>query len=512
MADAMSHRGPDDRGTFVSGSIGLGHRRLSIIDLAGGHQPLGNEDNTIRIVFNGEIYNFPELRDFLLAKGHRFRTNSDTEVIVHLYEEHGVDCLRHLNGMFAFALWDAPRQRLLLARDRLGKKPIVYALSESSLSFASEISALLQDPSVEREIDLEALDLYLALTYVPSPWTMIKSIRKLPPAHYLTCERGVTKIERYWDVKFEPRANVSEAQAADEIRSLLEDSVRRRLISDVPLGAFLSGGIDSGTVVALMTRLTGRPVRTFSIGFDNDAYGELKYAREVAQRYGTHHTELSVQPKMVDVLPRLVQHYGEPYGDGSAVPTYYVSKLAGQSVKVVLSGDGGDEVFGGYPWYGAATKHAALARAFVRDGIQALGSALNQRQLRPALGALKGTAVGLGVAGRGWLNPSKAFERVITFFTPQDRQRLYSPDVRRALAGNSPASDLVQSVLRQQERQRLPEQDVLCRPSSLPSRRHPGEGGYRQHGQLARGSRPIPGLSPGGIVRVATPLDESGGD
>ncbi len=450
MADAMAHRGPDDRGCFVSGPIGLGHRRLSIIDLAGGHQPLGNEDNSIRIVFNGEIYNFPELRDSLLQKGHRFSTNSDTEVIVHLYEEHGVDCLRHLNGMFAFALWDAPRQRLFLARDRLGKKPIVYALTKTGLSFASEISALLQDNAIPREIDLEALDLYLALTYVPSPWTMIKAVRKLPPAHFLTWEKGVTRLERYWDVRFTARTNISEAEAADEIRALLEDSVRRRLISDVPLGAFLSGGIDSGTVVALMTRLTGRPVRTFSIGFDNDAYGELKYAREVAQRYGADHTELSVQPQMVDVLPRLVRHYGEPYGDGSAVPTYYVSKLAGQSVKVVLSGDGGDEVFGGYPWYGAATRHAALARAFVRDGIQAVRCAWERREVRPALGAAKGTAMGLGVAVRGWQDPPRAFERLITFFAARDRQQLYSPQLRQALAGSSLASDLIQEVLGRQ--------------------------------------------------------------
>jgi len=349
--------------------------------------------------------------------------------------------------MFAFALWDAPRQRLFLARDRLGKKPIVYALTQTGLSFASEIGALLQDPAIHREIDLEALDLYLALTYVPSPWTMIKAVRKIPPAHYLTWEKGVTRIEQYWDVQFEPRTNISEAQAAEEIRALLEDSVRRRLISDVPLGAFLSGGIDSGTVVALMTRLTGRAVRTFSIGFDNDAYGELKYAREVAQRYGADHTELSVQPKMVDVLPRLVRHYGEPYGDGSAVPTYYVSRLAGQSVKVVLSGDGGDEVFGGYPWYSAATRHAALARAFVRDGIQALRSAWQKRELRSALGAVKGTALGLGVAARGWHDPSRAFERLITFFAPRDRQALYSLDVKHALAGTSLAADLIQRVL-----------------------------------------------------------------
>jgi len=447
MADALAHRGPDDRGSIVRGQVGLGHRRLSIIDLAGGHQPLGNEDDTISIVFNGEIYNFPELRETLLKQGHRFKTNSDTEVIVHLYEEHGVDCLRHLNGMFAFALWDAPRQRLFLARDRLGKKPLVYALTGKSLSFASEIAALLEDRSIPREIDLEALDLYLALTYVPSPWTMIKAVRKLPPAHYLTWEKGATTIKRYWDVAFEPRNHVSEAEAAAEIRSLLEDSVQRRLISDVPLGAFLSGGIDSATIVALMTRLTGRPVRTFSIGFDDDAYGELGYARQVAERYGAVHTELSVRPRMVDVLPKLVRHYGEPYGDGSSVPTYYVSKLAGQSVKVVLSGDGGDEVFGGYPWYVAASRHGDLARAFVRDGVQAVRSAWYNRELRPGLGAAKGTAMGLGVAIKGWRNPPQAFERLITFFAARDRQRLYTAEVAQACAGKSLPSELVQAAM-----------------------------------------------------------------
>ncbi len=433
MRDAIRHRGPDDKGNYFGESVGLGHRRLSIIDLAGGHQPIANEDDTIWIVFNGEIYNFPELRDRLIAQGHIFKTNSDTEVIIHLYEEYGVDCLQYLNGMFAFAIWDENRRRLFLARDRLGKKPLVYAMLDDGIAFASEINAVLQDPSIPRDIDLQAMDLYLTLLYVPSPWTMLKAVRKLPPGHYLLSEQGQVQIERYWDVQFTPRQDLSEEEATVEIRSLLEDSVRRRLISDVPLGAFLSGGIDSSAVVALMTRLTGRPVQTFSIGFDNDAYGELPYAREVAQRYDADHTELLVQPQMVDVLPRLVRHYGEPYGDGSAVPTYYVSQLASQSVKVVLSGDGGDEVFGGYPWYVSAPRHGKLAQAYVRDGLRAFREAWNGRQLRPMLGAIKGTAIGLGVTWRGWHDPSQAFERLITFSTPEQRRQLYTPSVQSVL-------------------------------------------------------------------------------
>ncbi|MEZ4867715.1 MAG: asparagine synthase (glutamine-hydrolyzing) [Caldilineaceae bacterium] len=450
MCDGIAHRGPDESGVYVKGVVGIGNRRLSIIDLAGGHQPICNEDETIWIVFNGEIYNFLELRELLVKKGHRFKTNSDTEAIVHLYEEYGVDCLQHLNGMFAFAIWDEAHQRLLLARDRLGKKPVVYALTKQALTFASEIHALLQDGTVPRRLDLEALNLYLTLLYVPSPWTMLKDVRKLPPGHYLLWEQGEITIKRYWDVKFNPHPNYSEAEAIAEIRALLEDSVRRRLISDVPLGAFLSGGLDSSTIVALMTKITGQPVRTFSIGFDDDVYGELPYAREVAQRFGTEHHEMLVQPKMVEILPRLVRHYGEPFGDGSAVPTYYVSQLASQSVKVVLSGDGGDEVFGGYPWYVNASRHGDLARSYLLDGFRAVGTAWQQRQLRPMLGAVKGTAIGLGVALRGWQDEAQSFERLITFFGTAQRERLYTEETKSALlAGQSPSA-LIRTVFTRQ--------------------------------------------------------------
>lgn len=450
MAGAIAHRGPDDWGMYVKGSVGIANRRLSIIDLAGGHQPICNEDERIWIVFNGEIYNFLELRELLEKKGHSFKTNTDTEAIVHLYEEYGPECLQYLNGMFAIAIWDETRQRLLLARDRLGKKPLLYALTDRSLTFGSEISALLKDPAVPRTLDQEALDLYLALLYVPSPWTMFQGVRKLPPAHYLLWEGGNLQIKQYWDVKFSPCEHYTEAGAVEEIRALLEDSVQRRLVSDVPLGAFLSGGIDSSAIVALMTKITGQPVRTFSIGFDDDAYGELPYAREIANRFQTEHHELLVQPKMVEILPHLVRHYGEPFGDGSAVPTYYVSQLASQSVKVVLSGDGGDEVFGGYPWYVSARQHGALANAYIHDGVRAARVAWQKGRLRPILGAVKGTVLGLGTAWRGWQDEVRAYERLITFFSSDQRERLYTDETRRALMARQLPSQLIRSIFSRQ--------------------------------------------------------------
>jgi asparagine synthase (glutamine-hydrolysing) len=352
--------------------------------------------------------------------------------------------------MFAIAIWDERRQRLLLARDRLGKKPLLYALTDHSITFGSEINAVLKDATVPRALDLEALDLYLALLYVPSPWTMFQGIRKLPPAHYLLWERGQLQIKRYWDVQFAPAECYTEASAAEEIRELLEDSVRRRLISDVPLGAFLSGGIDSSAIVALMAKITGRPVRTFSIGFDDDAYGELPYAREIATRFETEHHELLVQPKMVEILPHLVRHYGEPFGDSSAVPTYYVSQLASQSVKVALSGDGGDEVFGGYPWYVDAGRHGDLANAYIRNGVQAAHAAWRKGQLRPILGAVKGAAIGLGRAWRGWQDEMQAYERLITFFGTGQRARLYTNDTRRALLARQLPSQLIRALFSQQ--------------------------------------------------------------
>jgi asparagine synthase (glutamine-hydrolysing) len=411
-----------------------------------------NEDGSIWIVFNGEIYNFRELRAILEKRGHKFRTNSDTEAIIHLYEDHEGDCVRYLNGMFAFAIWDSARHRLMLARDRLGKKPLVYALSPTALTFASEIGALLQGTPEPRELDVEALDLYLALHYVPNPWTMLKGIRKLEPAHYLLCEKGDVRINRYWDLDFTTKFEGTLEDAAASVRSLFEDSVRRRLISDVPLGAFLSGGVDSSAVVATMARASSRPVRTFSVGFDDDAYGELPYAREVAERYGTEHNELRVKPDTVGILPRLVEHYGEPFGDSSAVATYYLSKFARESVTVALSGDGGDELFGGYPWYVDVPRHAALAGAYLRNGSSALVAAVRERNGRGALGAIRGAALGLKVAMDGWRAPSTALLRYTAAYGKRERCALYTGDLRAALEPRDVAAELVAELYARQRR------------------------------------------------------------
>ena len=361
MADVLTHRGPDDSGTLVRdfgaaerpARVGLGHRRLSIIDLEGGHQPMSNEDGSIWIVFNGEIYNFPDLRDQLLKAGHEFNTRSDTETIIHLYEERGIKCLEELRGMFAFAIWDEPRKRLFMARDRLGQKPLSYFADENRFIFASEIKSILQAPNVPREVNELALHHYLTLQYVPHPLTMFKGIRKLSPGHYLVREKGDTKVERYWSPPFRREKRLPEREYVGRLRDLLTEATRLRLISDVPLGAFLSGGIDSTVVVGLMSQLTREPVRTFSIGFREKKYDELNYARAAAEHFKTEHKEFIVEPDAVDVIPKLVWHYDEPFADSSAIPTYYVSQMTSEHVKVALTGDAGDEGFCGYPRYKA---------------------------------------------------------------------------------------------------------------------------------------------------------------
>ncbi len=445
MCDAIAHRGPDDQGFYRAGPIALGSRRLSIIDLAGGHQPIGNEKDTVWIVFNGEIYNFPELARHLQERGHHLKTRTDTEVIVHLYEDYDIDCLQHLNGMFAFALWDAPKRRLLLARDRLGKKPLFYALSDSSLTFASEIAGLLQDQIIPRELNLPALDLYLRLLYVPAPLTMFKAVRKLPPGHYLLCEDGRLTVKQYWDVQFEPKRRITWGEAVEQVRTLLEDAVRCRLISDVPLGAFLSGGIDSSTIVALMSHLTGRPVRTFSIGFEgfeDEVRNDLPYAHSVVERYGTQHQELIVRPNVADILPKLVRHYGEPFGDGSAVPTYYVSQLARTEVKVALSGEGGDEVFGGYDWYRYALAATPWQQVnpYLAQGYNRFISELSQLRIRRALGTVKGAAVGVISLTRLARDPLGRYSHLHCWFPEMVRRELYTPDFWQVL--NAPANGL----------------------------------------------------------------------
>jgi asparagine synthase (glutamine-hydrolysing) len=352
MRDTLAHRGPDDKGAYLGPGIALGHRRLSIIDLRPeGRQPMANEDGRVQIVFNGEIYNFAEHRDWLIAKGHRFKSRTDTEVIIHLYEELGVDCLKRLRGMFAFAIWDERKRFLFLARDRLGKKPLFYHFDGKRLLFASEIKALLAYPSVTATADSQAIDYYLSLGYVPGPFSAFKGIQKLPPAHYLTFSQGRLEIKRYWQVHYLPKLELSDKAACAQIVERLTEAVKLRLISDVPLGAFLSGGIDSSAIVALMAKLSNAPVKTFSIGFNEPEYDETEHARSVAQQFGTEHHQFTVEPDAIDILETLVWHFDEPFADSSALPTYYLSKLTREHVTVALNGDAGDENFAGYPRY-----------------------------------------------------------------------------------------------------------------------------------------------------------------
>ncbi len=351
MARIQAHRGPDDEGFYEDDAAGLAARRLKIIDLVGGHQPLANEDESCWLVFNGEIYNFRELRTRLESKGHRFRSRTDGETILHLYEEEGDGCLRHLEGMFAFALWDRPRRRLLLARDHLGIKPLYYRLDGARLAFASELKALLLDPACPRELDLDALAQYLTFLYIPSPATAFRGIRKLPPGHCLVFENGRAGVKAYWDLAF-PRARLGDRrEATAEVRAALEDSVKRHLVSDVPLGVFLSSGLDSSTVVALMRHATGGPIKTFTLDFKESSFSEAAAARVVARAFDTEHREFIVRPEVVDLLPRLVWHLDEPLGDSSLIVTALVSELARREVTVALSGIGGDELFFGYPRY-----------------------------------------------------------------------------------------------------------------------------------------------------------------
>jgi asparagine synthase (glutamine-hydrolysing) len=362
MTDSIAYRGPDDEGFFSDGPVGLGHRRLSIIDLSpAGRQPMSNEDESLWLVFNGEVYDFAETREKLIAKGHTLKSRTDSETVLHLYEDEGVACLKHLNGMFAFALWDAPLQRLWLARDRLGKKPLVYYWDGKRFVFSSEIKAILRDPDVPREIDFEALDLYLTLNYIPATWTIFKNIRKLPPGHSLVLQKGELSIQSFWDVPANgaeheipsPSDSMPWDQSKDRLRQLLEASVARRLIADVPLGAFLSGGLDSSIIVALMARQSSRPVKTFSIGYkDLPFFDETRYAREVARFNRTEHYEFKLGHKdILDAFPKVLDLLDEPFADSSAVPTYIVSRETKRHVTVALSGDGGDELFAGYRMY-----------------------------------------------------------------------------------------------------------------------------------------------------------------
>ena len=355
MGAATVHRGPDDEGSYEGEGVVLGMRRLSIIDLEGGHQPISNEDNTLWMVCNGEIYNFRELRKELSGQGHVFRTGSDSEVIIHLYEQYGDDCVTHLDGMFGFALWDSTRKKLLIGRDRLGIKPLYYYQDESRLVFASEAKSILALPDIPVELDREAVDQYLALGYVPSPCSIFKGIRKLPPASLMICEQGKVTLRQYWKIPDEIDESTTESQWAEQLLDTLEQAVVSQMVSDVPLGAFLSGGVDSSCVVALMARNSKQPIKTYSIGFDTgkagEYYNELPYARQVSKPFNTEHKEIIVRPNVTELLPELLWHMDEPIADTALITTYLVSRFAREDVTVILSGAGGDELFGGYRRY-----------------------------------------------------------------------------------------------------------------------------------------------------------------
>jgi asparagine synthase (glutamine-hydrolysing) len=371
MNEAIRHRGPDEDGFYINGSVGMAMRRLSIIDLKGGQQPIHNHDRTAWIVFNGEIYNYLELRERLEKLGHTFYTNSDTEAIVHAYDQYGADCPKYLRGMFAFAIWNERDQELFLARDRVGKKPLLYAHVDGQLIFGSEFSALLLHPDVSREIEPEALDYYLSFMCIPAPLTAYRAIRKLEPGHWLRWRKGEIVTERYWHPDFTKKLAIDEEEAGERTVEILRDAVKVRLMSEVPLGAFLSGGIDSSAVVALMAQESSERVKTFSIGFDEQDFSELHHARRIAEHVGADHHEFIVRPDAVEVLPMLVEHYGEPYADSSAVPTYYVAKETRKHVTVALNGDGGDESFAGYERYIAmeVTERYRRVPSFLRESV-----------------------------------------------------------------------------------------------------------------------------------------------
>jgi asparagine synthase (glutamine-hydrolysing) len=441
MNRAIIHRGPDEDGFYIHENVGLAMRRLSIIDLAGGQQPIFNDDRTKAIVFNGEIYNFQELREGLLKRGHQLRTNSDTEVVIRLYDEEGPACLRHLRGMFAFAVWDEREKSLFIARDRVGKKPLLYSLRpDGSLIFGSEFMALLQHPDTSRQINREAIDAYLSYLCVPAPLTAYQEIRKLEPGHWLLWKNGEIKTERYWLPDFNKKIKISPEEAEEETLRLLRESVKLRLISEVPLGAFLSGGVDSSTVVALMAEASEKPVKTFSIGFEEEDFSELKYARAVARHVGAEHHEFIVKPDALEVLPLLVERYGEPYADSSAIATYYVSKETRKHVTVALNGDGGDESFAGYERYVAmnlAEKYhqipAFLRKGLIEKAVDLLPtSEIKRSRLRDGKRFIK--AAGLPKVER--------YFRWVSAVQQESKNQLYSRVFRNEIAGNNSADFL----------------------------------------------------------------------
>jgi asparagine synthase (glutamine-hydrolysing) len=436
MSDALVHRGPDGEGFYFDQSIGLAHRRLSIIDLGGGKQPLSNEDGTVWVTFNGEIYNYVELREQLRQKGHRFATSSDTEVIVHLYEEKGEDFISHLRGMFAIGLWDARNKRLLLIRDRLGKKPLFYALLKDSVVFASEIKSLLRIPGFPSEIDREALVDYFSLLYIPAPKSIFRHVRKVRPAHYVLIDSQGMREKAYWDISFDETEQKKEERWCEELLDAYQEAIRLRLRSDVPLGAFLSGGVDSSSVVALMTRMNGQQVNTCSVGFDEEEFDESHCAAVFANAFNTVHHEERVRPDALSVISRLAWFYDEPFADSSAVPTYYVSQAARRHVTVALSGDGGDENFAGYRRY-----HHDLVenrcRSYIAEEIRrplfyALGRWYPKLDWAPRMFRAQATFRALA------RTPVEGYFYSVSGIKPETTQVLLSADLLQSVNGYSP--------------------------------------------------------------------------
>ncbi len=440
MNEAIFHRGPDQDGFYIKGRVGMGMRRLSIIDLSGGKQPIRNEDGSIWIVFNGEIYNYPELRADLEKRGHRFYTKADTEAIVHAYEEYGHDCPNKLNGMFAFAIWDERKQCLFIGRDRLGKKPLYYYHDRERLVFGSELKSILQVKSIPRRVSPEALDLYLTYEYIPAPHTIFADLKKLPAGHTITIhDNGKTELRRYWDLHFHENGHRPQ-ELRQGLVDLLQDAVKIRLMSDVPLGAFLSGGIDSSCIVALMARVMDQPVKTFSIGFEEGSYNELYYAREIARHFKTDHHEMIIRSNALEWTEKLVKHLDEPLGDFSIFPTFLVAQMARQHVTVALSGDGGDELFGGYDTYVAdamARKYRKLPAILRNELIPAV------TRMIPPTEKKKGAINRLKRFVDGAVLPEDLQHvRWMIFLTEQEKSSLYG-DAMRTMARTTEAHDFI---------------------------------------------------------------------
>jgi asparagine synthase (glutamine-hydrolysing) len=433
MTDTIIHRGPDDDGVYVGPGIGLGFRRLSIIDVAGGHQPISNEDGRIWVMLNGEIYNYPELRQELLDRGHKFTTRSDTESIVHLYEEYGEDCFRRLRGMFAIALWDSRERKLLLVRDRVGKKPLFYAANQKRLLFGSELKCLLAVEASIRTIDPQALSDYFSFGYVPAPKTIYRDVRKLRPGHYLVASANGVREVPYWDLSFAQVENRTEDEWCEMLRHSLCEATRVRLMSDVPLGAFLSGGVDSSSVVAMMSHLMNRAVTTCSIGFDDKEYNEADFAREISKKFETDHHEQIVHPEAIEILKKLVWHYDEPFADSSAIPTYYVSWVARQSVTVALGGDGGDESLAGYRRYYfdyLENRLRSMVPAGVRRGVFGpLGRAYPPLAWAPRMFRARATFQSLS------RSPLEGYFNTMSIFRADEKPCLLSRDFQASLGG-----------------------------------------------------------------------------